>query len=134
MIVPPDRAPRGFEALAYRVVHHLVGNNDVATLAEAWDYARDGREGVGVHDGALGAEKRGDVGLGLHVNVLRAVELRGAAGAHAIGAQGLDSLFFYRFAGVEVVEVVRCEIGHSPAVRELDLGARWSVHQMWSAS
>lgn len=63
------------------------------------------------------------------MNVLRAVELRGAAGADAIGAQGLDSLFFYRFAGIEVIEVVRRKVGHSPAVRELDLGARWSVHQ-----
>ena len=130
MVIPPDRATRSLQSLAYRVVYHLISHNDVAALAEAGDDARNGRESMSIDDGSLGAEERGNVRLSLHVNILCTVELWRTTGADAVGAQSLDRLFLDGLASVEVVEVVRSKIGHRPAVSESNFRTCWAAHHI----
>ena len=124
MVVPLDAASRDLEAATDRVVDAPVRDDDVSSLAERRDDARDGRERVRVDDAPLSAQIRGDVGFGLHVHVLGAVELGRAAGTDAVGAEGLDGLLLDLLVGVEVVEVVRREVGDRLAVGKLRLRTR----------
>lgn len=127
MIEPANAGTRGLQTLTDRVVNGAVSDDDIATLAEGGDTrGRDG-EGLGVDDAALGAEEGSNVGLGADVDILGAIELGRTAGADAVGAQGLDGLLLDLFVGVEVVEVVRGEVGDGTAVGELRLGAGGTV-------
>jgi len=57
------------------------------------------------------------------VNILCAVETRGATGADTVCAQGLNGLVFEDIVGEEVVEVVRGKVRDGAAIGELRLGA-----------
>ena len=129
MLVPSHRAPTNLNALPDGKVDRLVRNNDIAPLAEARNDAGDGREGLRVDDAGRHAEVGRDVRLRLLVHVLGAVETWRAAGADAICAEGLDSLFFEDLGGEEVVEVVGCQVRHGAAVGELRFGSRRSAKQ-----
>lgn len=59
---------------------------------------------------------RGDVGLGLYMDVLGAVETWWRAGAHAVGAQDLDRFLFEGFVGDQIVEVVGGKVGDCAAI------------------
>lgn len=123
MLIEADRTPTNLQALANGKVDRAVRDDDVAALAERRDDAGDGGEGLRVHDAALGAETGRDVGFGLHVDVLRAVELGRAARPDAVGAEGLDGFLFDLLVADEVVEVVGGEVGDGAAVGESGFGA-----------
>jgi hypothetical protein len=123
VLVPLDGAAADLHALADGKVDGLVGDDDVAALAERGDDAGDGGKGLRVDDARRHAQVRRDVCLGLHVHVLRAVEAGRAAGADAIGAQRLDGLLLERLVADEVVVVVRREVRDGAPVGELRLGA-----------
>jgi len=57
------------------------------------------------------------------VHILGTIEAGRAAGADAIGAQGLDGLVLERVGCEEVVEVVRGKVGDSAAVGKPGFGA-----------
>ena len=126
VIVPADDATRDLETPTNWEVDAPVSDDNIATLAEGRDNAGDGREGVCVDKARLGAKIVGDIGLGLHVDVLGTVELRRATGTNTIGAEGLNGLLLDLLIGVEVVEVVRRKVDDSLAVGQLDLWARWA--------
>ena len=122
MLIPAHRTPRNLDPLPDRVVDRAVRNNHVPPFGKGRDDARDGGEGLRVHDAGRLAEEGGDVGFGFDVHVLRAVEAGGAAGADAVGAQGLDGLFFDGVVRDEVVEVVGGEVRDGAVVGEFDFG------------
>lgn len=72
---------------------------------------------MGIDDAALSTKKSRDILLGIHMDVLGAVELGRATGADSIGAQSLNRLIFDRVACSEVIEVIRGEIYNSLAAR-----------------
>ena len=51
------------------------------------------------------------------MDVLGAIELRGATRPNAICTQGLDGLLLDLVIRVEVVEIVRCQIDGRPSIR-----------------
>ena len=124
MLVPAHRAARDLDPLADGVVGPLVGHDDVSSLGKGRDHAGDGAEGLGVDDAGGDAQVVRHVGFAAHVHILRAVEARRAAGADAVGAQGLDGFFFEAFVGDEVVVVVRGEVGDRSTVGEFAFGSR----------
>ena len=105
------------------MVDGAVGDNDIAPFGKRRDDARDGGEGLRVHDAGRLAEEGGDVGFGLDVHVLRAVEAGRTAGADAVGPQGLDGFFLEGVVRDEVVEVVGGEVRDGAVVAEFDFGA-----------
>jgi len=127
MFIPANRAPANLQSLPDRIIARLICHDNIAPLAERRDDTGNRREGVGVHNACLRAQMRRNVRLGLHVHILRAVELRGSAGPDAIGAQGLDRLLFDLLVGHEVVVVVGCEIRDGAAVGELGFRPRAST-------
>lgn len=127
VVVPKDVAAGGLQALANRVVDQLVGDDDVAALAEGRYDTGNSREGLRVDNASLGTETGRNVGLGLHVYILGTVELGRAAGAYAVGPESLDGLLFDLLVRIEVVKVVRGQVGDRLAGRELCLGARRSA-------
>lgn len=116
MIEPFDVASRDLKTLANRIVDLLVRDNDISSLAEGGDDTGNGGECLGVDDATFGTKISGDVGFRLHMDILGAVKLRRATGTDTVGAQDLDGLFLDLLVAVEVVEVVRGEIGSSTAV------------------
>jgi hypothetical protein len=127
VLVPPHRAPADLDALPDCIVDGLVRDNDVATLREGRDDARDGGEGLRVDDARGNTQVCGDVGLGLNVDILCAIETRRAAGTDAVCAERLDSLLLERLVAIEVVEVVRGEVRDGAAVGELGFGSGWAA-------
>ena len=123
MLVPSHRTPRNLDALADREIDRVVRDDDIAPLAKSRDHTGDGREGLGVHDASPGTQELGNIGLGLHVHVLRAIEAGGSARAHAVGAQCLDGFLLEGLVGDEVVEIVRGEVGNGAAVGEFGFRA-----------
>lgn len=61
------------------------------------------------------------------MNILGAVELRRATRTDAVGAQDLDGLFLDLLVAVEVVEVVRGEVGGGTTVGELRFRASRTI-------
>jgi hypothetical protein len=63
------RSAPHLDALLDRKVDALVGDDDVAALAECGNHRRDRREALCVDDGVVDADKARNVGLELHVHV-----------------------------------------------------------------
>lgn len=124
---PPDSTATDLNALARSEVERLVRYDNISSLAETGNHTAYSREGLRVDDAGGDTEVCSDVGFGLHVNVLCAVETRGATGADTVGAQGLNGLVFEDIVGEEVVEVVRGKVRDGAAIGELRLGARRSA-------
>lgn len=89
MLEPAHRAPADLHALPDRIVDGAISNDNVAALAETGNDTADGGEGLRVNDACGNTQVCGNISLGLHVDVLGAVETRRATGADAVGAQGL---------------------------------------------
>lgn len=66
----------------------------------------------------------GDVGLGLHVYILRSIESGWAARPHPIRSQSLNCLLLKRLVRDKVVEVIGRQVDNGLAIRELGLWAR----------
>jgi hypothetical protein len=127
MLIIANRAPTNLQPLPNRIIDRSIRNNDIASLAECWNHTRDRRESLCVNDASFGAKTRRDVGLRLHVDILRAVELGGSARPDTVCAEGLDGFFFDLLVADEVVEVVGREIRDGPAVGEFYFGSCWSA-------
>lgn len=127
MFIPSDRASRDLNALPNRIVDCFICNDDIASLAEAGNNARNRAEGLGIDDARRNAQVCGDIRLGLYVNILSTVEAGRATGANTIGAQGSDGFLLESLRGEEVVKVVGGEVRDCAAVGELGFGSRWAV-------
>ena len=132
MIIPPDRAPTYLNPLPNRIIHGAVRHNDIPSLRKGWNDTRYCREGLRVDYTGWRANMGSDVGFCLDMHVLGSVEAWGPAGAHAVGAEGLDGFLFEGFVGNEVVEVIGGEICDGAAVGELASGARWAADRTLS--
>lgn len=121
VVVPFDVASGGLEALSNGIIDFFIGNDDVSSLAERWNNAGNGGEGLSVDYAALGAKVSGNVGFGLHVDVLGPVELGRAARTDTVGAQDLNGLFLDLLIAIEVVEVERAQVRDGAAIGELCL-------------
>ena len=119
MFVPAHGAAADLDAFSDGIVDGFVGDDDVASLAERGDYARDGGEGLCVDDAGFGAQVGGNVGFGFDVHVLGAVEAGGGAGTDAVGAEDLDGAFLKVGICAKGVEVVGCEVCDGAAIGEL---------------
>jgi hypothetical protein len=119
VLVPPHRAPRNLQSLFDGIVDRFVGDNDISPLAKRWDDTRYRRERLRVDDAGARAEECSNVRLNLHVDVLCAVESRGATGPHAVGAEGLNGALFEVLIRDEVVVVVGREVRDGSAIGEL---------------
>lgn len=128
MFIPANRAPANLQSLPDGIITRLISHDDIAPLAERRDDTGNRREGVSIHNTRLRAQMRRNVRLGLHMHILRAVELRGSAGPDAIRAQGLDGLLFDLLVGYEVVVVVGCEVRDGAAVGEFGFRPRASAY------
>jgi len=120
---PPDSTATDLYALARSEVERLVRYDNISSLAETGNHTAYGREGLRVDDAGGDTEVCSDVGFGLHVNILCAVETRGTTRADTVCAQGLNGLVFENIVGEEVVEVVRGKVRDGAAIGELRLGA-----------
>ena len=109
------------------MVGHLIGYDDITALAKGREGTGQGGIGVGVYDATLGTEEGCDVGFGLHVDILGAVELGRTAGANSVGAQRLDGLFLDGLVGIEVVKVVGSEVRDGLSVGQLGLRTGRSI-------
>jgi hypothetical protein len=127
MLIVPDRAPANLQSLPNSIIDRAIRNNDIPSLAKAGNHTRDSGESLRIHDTLLRPKTRGNVRLRLHMNILRAVELRRATRSHAIRPERLDSLLLDLLITNKIVEIVGREIRHHLAVRELDLRARRSA-------
>jgi hypothetical protein len=133
MLIIPDCAPANLQSLPDSIIDRAIRNNDISSLAERRDNTRDGGESLRINNTILRAKARSNVRLGLHMNILRAVELRRATRSNAICPESLDSLLLDLLIANEVIEIIGREIRHSPAIRELDFRARRSVIPIQSA-
>ena len=77
---------------------------------------------MSIQDARLGSQVSGNIGFGLHVDVLCSVKLRRSTGADAVGAQGIDGFLFNLLVGIEVVYIVRGQVRDGSAVCQFDLG------------
>ena len=118
MFIIPDCAPRNLQSLPNRIIDCAIRNNDIASLAERGNNTRNCRESLRINDTSFSTQARRDVGLGLHVYILRAVELRGSTGSDTVRAEGLDRFLFDLLVADEVVKVVGGEVRYGSAVRE----------------
>jgi len=105
-----------------------VGDDDIAALRKRRNNGRDGGECLGVDDARLDAEEPCDFLLGIHVDVLSAVEIRGPAGANTIAAQDLHRAFLDELVRDQIVVVGRRQIGHRLAARQLHSRTGGSSH------
>ena len=108
VLVPPDGASADLDALSDCIIDCFVGHYDVSSFAKGWDHAGDGRECLGVDDAGFCAKMGGDVGFGLDVHILGAVEPRWRAGANTISAEDLDGAFLEVRICAQSIEVVGC--------------------------
>ena len=69
MCEPPHITSGDLESFVNGEIDTSVRYDDVASFGERWDYGRDGRKGLRVHDGGFGAEERGNVRFEFHVDV-----------------------------------------------------------------
>lgn len=127
MLIVPDRAPANLQSLPNCIIDRAIRNNDIPSLAKAGNNTRDGGEGLRIHDTLLRPKTRCNVRLRLHMDILRAVELRRATRSNAIRPERLNSLLLDLVIANKVVEIIGREIRHHLAVRELDFRARRSA-------
>lgn len=116
VFVPSHGRPTDLESFADGIIDRLVGDDDVAPLAECWDHTADRAKRLRVDDAGRSAQESGDISFDLHVYILGAVEARGSTWPHAVSAQRLNRAFFEHLIGDEVVEVVRGEVGDGAAI------------------
>jgi hypothetical protein len=127
MLIPPHRTSTNLDSLPDGEVHRFVGHNNIASLRKRGDHTADCGEGLRVNNACRGTEMGSDVGLGLDVHVLVAVEARGSAGTDAVGAQCGNGLLFQNFVGGEIIEIIRGQVGYGAAVGELGFGTCWTA-------
>ena len=121
MLIPVNSASGDLNPLADCIVHRSICNYDITPLTESWDDTADCREGLSIYNARWRTEVGRDIGFGLDVYILSAVEARRGARAYAVGTQDLYSLFFEGFVCDEVVKIVGGEVGDRTAVGELGL-------------
>lgn len=127
MFVPTNNTARDLDTLPNSKANALVRNNDITTLGKRRNNTGNRRERLGVHDTRRSTQERRDIGLGLHVHVLRTVESTGTAGTHAVVAECLDGLLLESLVGVEVIEIERAEVRDGSSVGEFRFGSDGSV-------
>lgn len=116
VLIPSHRTARDLNTLPDGIIHTFVGNNDVPAFRKGRNYTRDGRECLSVDYAGRSTQKGSDIRLGLHMNVLGAVETRRTARPNAIVSEGLNRLLLERLVGVEIIEVVRGKINDCAAI------------------
>lgn len=117
VLVPLDVAPRGLQTVPNRIVDHFVGYDNITTFAEGRKGTGYSRKSMSIYDAALSTKECGNIGFGLHVDILSAVELRRTAWPDAICAQSLYGFLLDGFVGIEIIEIVGGEIGDGFPVR-----------------
>jgi hypothetical protein len=127
MFIVPDRAPANLQSLPDSIIDRAIRNNDISSLAKRWNNTRDSGKSLRIHNALLCTKVRSNVRFRLHMNILRAVELRWSTRSNTIRPESLDSFLLNLLIANEVVEIVGREIRHGPAVRELDFRARRSA-------
>lgn len=123
MLIPMNIASANLKALAYSIVASVVSDDDIAALCECRNHTNHHRKIMSVDDAGFRAEEGGYLGFYLHMYILRAVELWGAARSNTVLAQRPDGTLLDVFIDGEVVEVVRSKVCYRVAVVQL---APWS--------
>ena len=127
MLVPPHRTSRNLYTLPDSIVDSFICHDDIPPLTKRRNHTRDRREGLSIDDACWHTQVGSDVGLGLDVHVLGAIETGGAAGADAVSTQDLDGAFLEVGVCGEGVEIIGGEVGDGAAVGEFGFGSCWPV-------
>ena len=127
VLIPPHRAPADLDALANSKIDRAVRHNDIPSLAECRYDAGNGAECLSVNDACRRPYMRRNVGFGLNVDVLGAVEPWRRAGPHPVSPKDLYGALLQVWIGGEVIEVIRREVGDRTAIGEFGFRARRSV-------